>query len=133
MTTLLALALLTATPESATGWASAYAPGVMEATVRYRLDNDVWRRPLPPDWYTVVGYVAAMDCSRVGEVATLVDPAGDRHRVLIADCARDDGPLDRFTERNIIVELDAGLWQRLITRYGRPLRVTLEAGARSYP
>lgn len=47
--------------------------------------------------------------------------------------AAKEGPLDRFTERNIIVELDAGLWQRLITRYGRPLRVTLEAGARSYP
>lgn len=132
MTTLLALALLMP-PATTTGWASAYAPGVMEATVRYRLDNDVWRRPLPPDWYTVAGYVAAMDCSRVGEVATLVDPAGDRHRVLIADCAGADGPPDRFDKRNIIVELDAGLWQRLTMQHGRPLRVTLEAGARSYP
>lgn len=109
-----------------TGWASAYDPGVMQGVVEYRLENDVWRVPLPIDWYTVAGYVAAMDCSRVGEVTYLVDPAGLRHRVLIADCAGDDGPIDRFERDNIIVELDAQLWAKLTARFGRPLRVSLE-------
>ena len=37
------------------GWASAYAPGRMEEVVRYRLDTDTWRNPLPRDWYTTAG------------------------------------------------------------------------------
>lgn len=109
-----------------TGWASAYDPGVMQTVVEYRLEADAWRVTPPHDWYMVAGYVAAMDCSRVGEIAYLVDPSGKRHRVLIADCAGDDGPIDRFDRHNIIVELDAQLWARLTSRFGRPLRVSLE-------
>lgn len=108
------------------GYASAYAPGVMEATVRYRIDNDVWRNPPPVDWYTVTGYIAAMDCSRVGEVTMLTDPGGREHRVLIADCAGADGHPDRFAEANIIVELDWRLWLQLTGIYGRPLKVGLK-------
>ena len=96
----------------------------MDATVRYRLDNDVWRVQPPVDWYTVHGYVAAMDCSRVGEVAVmLVD--GREYRVLIADCAGDDGPIDRFTEQRIILEMDWRLWEKLTGKYGKPLPVSL--------
>lgn len=106
------------------GYASAYAEGVMDATVRYRLDNDVWRVQPPVGWYTAHGYVAAMDCSRVGEMATML-AGGKAYRVLIADCAGDDGPIDRFSKRDIILEMDWGLWEELTGKHGKPLPVSL--------
>lgn len=109
-----------------TGWASAYAPGVFEDTVRYRLDNDVWRVTPPWDWYyRTEGYVAVSDCARVGEMAILVAADGHEYEVLIADCAGADGTPDWMRENAIIVELDARLWERLTARHGRPLAVEL--------
>lgn len=58
-------------------------------------------------------------------MAVLYGPDGREYRVLIADCAGDDGPADRFSRNNIIVELDWGLWERLTARHGRPLEVGL--------
>lgn len=106
------------------GYASAYAPTVMEGVVRVRFDNDWWPLIPPADWYTVHGYIAAMDCARVGEVATL-RVAGRDYRVLIADCAGDDGPADRFEKMGVIAELDARLWQRLTDAHGKPLAISL--------
>jgi hypothetical protein len=111
--------------EHVEGYASAYAPGVMEGVVRLRMREGIWRVPPPRDWYTVAGYVAVMDCARVGEVTTLVDPYDNEHKVLIADCAGDDGPIDRFERLHIIVELDAKMWERLTDVHGRPLWVGL--------
>ena len=110
-----------------TGWASAYAPGVMEATVAYRMDHGLWFTPPPHDWYQVAGYVAVNDCKRVGEMATLIDPGGREWRVLVADCG---GPgegqgADWMTENNIVAEMDATLWERPTATHGRPLRVEL--------
>lgn len=126
---LVVLAALIAPETRATGelrgYASAYAEGVMGDVVSYRLEHDVWRNRPPYDWYTAHGYVAAMDCSTVGQMATLVDPGGREYRVLIADCAGADGPADRFSRNNIIVELDWELWLRLTERHGRPLEVGL--------
>ncbi len=109
------------------GWASAYAPGVMEATVAARMEHGYWFTPPPRNWYEAAGYVAVNDCTRVGEMATLIDPGGREWRVLVADCG---GPgqgqgADWMTENNIIAELDAGLWSRLTAAHGRPLRVGL--------
>ena len=127
---LLALVVLVAPESRATterdaGWASAYAPGVMEGVVALRFEQDIWRVEPPGDWYTVAGYVAAMDCARVGEVTTLTGPDGKGYRVLIADCAGADGEPGRFEARGIIVELDARLWERLTAAHGRPLAVEL--------
>lgn len=107
------------------GYASAYAPGVMEGVVRVRLDNDWWPVALPVDWYTVHGYIAVMDCSRVGQVTT-VYVGGQGYRVLIADCAGDDGPPERFQEMGVILELDARLWEKFTAQHGRPLVVGLD-------
>ena len=107
------------------GYASAYAPGVMDATVRYRLDNDVWRVDPPIDWYTAVGYVATNDCAQVGSMATLVGPDGREYRVLVADCGGADGGAEWMTRHNIVVELDWRLWEALTARHGRPLAVEL--------
>lgn len=107
------------------GWASAYAPGRFEEVVRYRLDEGLWRHVPPRDWYTAAGYIATNDCSQVGQMATLTDPAGREYRVLIGDCAGNDGGAVWMTENNIVAELDADLWQRLTDEHGRPLEVSL--------
>ena len=114
-----------ATTERDAGWASAYAPGVMEGVVSLRFEQDIWRVEPPGDGYTVAGYVAAMDCARVGEVTTLTGPDGRGYRVLIADCAGADGEPGRFEARGIIVELDWRMWERLTAAHGRPLAVEL--------
>ena len=107
------------------GWASAYDVGVMDATVAYRMEHGLWFSPPPMDWYQAAGYVAVNDCTRVGEMATLIDPGGREWRVLVSDCG---GPgegqgADWMTTNNIIAELDAGLWQRLTAAHGRPLAI----------
>jgi len=130
---LLMLALIapeTRATGSVTGYASAYAPGVMDATVRYRLDHGLWWQPPPRDWYTVHGYVATNDCTQVGHVMTLVAPDGREYRVLVADCggAEPGGGSTWMTANNIVAELDWRLWQQLTARYGRPLEVELRYG-----
>lgn len=129
---LLALLAVVIAPETqgaaVSGWASAYAPGVMAATVRYRLDNDVWRVPPPRNWYEAAGYIATNDCAQVGRMATLIDPSGRAWRVLVADCGGDEGPglgADWMTRHGIVAELDWALWEKLTAAHGRPLRVEL--------
>ncbi len=107
------------------GWASAYEYGVMDATVAYRMEHGYWFTPPPRNWYEAAGYVAVNDCTRVGEMATLIDPGGREWRVLVADCGGpgDGQGSDWMTTNNIVAELDAGLWQRLTAEHGRPLRI----------
>lgn len=126
---MLAVALLIAPETRATselrGYASAYAPGRMAEVIRYRLDNNLWRVPLRVGWYTAHGAIATNDCAQVGRMATLIDPAGNRYEVLIADCAGRDGGAEWMTTNNIVAELDWQLWERLTDRYGRPLEIGL--------
>lgn len=107
------------------GWASAYAPGRMEEVIRTRFDNDWWPNPPPRGWYESAGAIAVMDCATVGQMATVIDQGGREYPVLIADCAGADGPPDRFSKDNIIMELDAELWRRFVDEYGRPVSVGL--------
>jgi hypothetical protein len=112
-------------PGYLSGFASGYAPGVMESTVRYRLDNDVWRVTPPWDWYyRVEGTIATNDCSQVGQIVTLIDPSSREYDVLVADCAGKDSA-GWMTENRIIAELDWNLWCKLVEQYGRPLRIDL--------
>ena len=106
------------------GWASAYSEGRMEEVVRYRLDNDLWRVPPAADWYTTAGQIATNNCAQVGQIMTLIDPAGREWRVLVADCAGRDSA-GWMTDNSIIAELDWRLWLELTERYGRPLEVSL--------
>ncbi len=113
------------TPEPVVeGYASAYAPGVMDATVRYRLETGVWWNIPPYNWYMVHGYIASMDCTHVGSIAWLT-VGEETLRVLVSDCAGDDGPLDRFEKINVVAELDWRLWERLTEKYGKPLPITV--------
>jgi hypothetical protein len=113
------------TPMVETGYASAYAPGVMQRVVMDRYRLDMWRNTPPRDWHDVDGYIAAMDCGRVGQVTTLYGPDGRAYSVLIADCAGADGEPDRFSNLGIIAELDANMWRQLTAAHGRPLKIGL--------
>jgi hypothetical protein len=123
---LVALALViapeTSRGENMTGWASAYAPGRFEEVVAYRLENRLWRNTPPSEWIYADGYIATNNCSQVGRMAWLVDPAGNEYRVLIGDCAGHDSTR-WMTENGIAAELDWRLWERLTTEHGKPLRV----------
>lgn len=114
-------------PPGLTGWASAYAPGVMAEVVTYRNANDLWRNPLPHDWYTAAGYIATNDCSQVGHMMTLIAPDGRAYRVLVADCGgrEEGGGASWMTENRIVAELDWRLWTRLTDEHGKPLEVTI--------
>ncbi len=115
----------TTPPPEVRGWASAYAPGVMNEVIRYRLDTDLWRNPLPRDWYTTAGAIATNDCNQVGQVVTLVTPDGREWPVLVADCGGNDGGAQWMTENRIVAELDWDLFTRLTAIHGRPLSITL--------
>jgi hypothetical protein len=125
---LMALALLIA-PEPTradhlTGWASAYAPGVFQEVVAFRLENQLWPQIPPSEWIYAEGYIAVADCRSVGEMATLVDPSGREWRVLIADCGERNKPgegQDWMIANNIAAELDWEMWEQLTTTHGRPL------------
>ena len=117
-----------ATPQpEVRGWVSAYAPGVMEEVVRYRLDTDLWRNPLPRDWYTTAGAIATNDCAQVGQVVTLVTPDGREWPVLVADCGGGGDGIgsDWMTKHGIVAELDWRLWTKLTEIHGRPLEISL--------
>ncbi len=112
-------------PSGVTGWASAYAPGVMAEVITYRRANGLWRNPLPVDWYTAAGYIATNDCSQVGQMLTLVTPDGRARRVLVADCAGRDGGSEWMTRNRIAAELDYKLFTELTAAHGRPLAIEL--------
>ena len=113
----------TAAPKTR-GWASAYAPGVMDEVIIYRFATGLWRTPPPRDWYTAAGAIATNDCRQVGQMLTLIAPDGRDYLVLVADCAGRDSTR-WMTENRIVAELDARLWERLTAEHGRPLEVTL--------
>jgi hypothetical protein len=127
---LLALALLLA-PEPGqadhlTGWASAYAPGVMTEVIQVRFENDWWPNTPPRNWYESAGAIATNNCRDVGRMATLIDPGGREWRVLIADCGERGKPgegQDWMEQNRIVAELDWRLWERLVSEHGRPLRI----------
>ena len=129
---LIALSLLSGevAPAAAgvTGYASAYAPGVMEDVIRWRLDTGTWRNPPPRDWYTAHGAIATNNCAQVGQMATVIDPAGRAYRVLVADCGgrEEGGGASCMTRNRIVAELDWRLWTRLTGEHGKPLEVTVK-------
>lgn len=116
-----------AEPSAVTGWASAYAPGVMDDVIAYRRANDLWRVPLAVDWYTAHGAIATNDCSQVGQMLTLVTPDGRARRVLVADCGGPGAGVGAawMTAHNVVAELDWRLWQELTAAHGRPLAIEL--------
>jgi len=124
---LIAMALLSPPSDTTTGWASAYAPGVMEGVVDYRFEQNWWRNSPPDYWRAAVGYVATTDCAQVGRLihARPVD-APVWSLLLVADCGgRGEYGLDWMLRNNIIAELDAATFDRWTAVYGRPLKIEI--------
>lgn len=90
-----------------TGIASQYAPGVMEQVISTR-QAGLARATLPAGLPPVAGYVAVIDCSRIGEVVWL-RPVGETgwEPFLVTDCANPaDGSDVWMTQNGILVEVD---------------------------
>ena len=91
------------------GYASYYAPGVMDATVAQRRE---WQQ-LPAGEFD--GYVARPLCNEIGDVVQLRHDGGAWERHAVADCARrdnGDGALSWMQSNGILVEVDWHTWQR---------------------
>lgn len=137
MTRLIAAAavlLIVVAPEMpAQGYASRYDPGVFEGVVDRRFREGWWRHQPPGDWYTVAGYAAVSDCALVGRVV-LMRPVGATawERVLVADCAGNDGTPDWMRENAILTELDYGLFMRWSDSYGVPLAIEMRPDGRRF-
>ncbi len=84
----------------ASGIATRYDPGVMDEVVENRTR---WGH-LDPD-AQVAGYVALLDCDRLGELVWLQAPGGRvLGPVMVADCAQ-DAHRDGLLDRGIVVDL----------------------------
>jgi len=92
----------------ATGWASQYAPGVMEKVIANR---QRWEQ-LPETLPDVAGYIAARGCSNIGQI-WLLRPTGSVvwEEFLVVDCAgpqlRPDGRTGGqwMRDNNILIEV----------------------------
>jgi hypothetical protein len=110
-----------------TGWASQYAPGVMDKVV-YNRQHLSTVLSIPQKLPAVHGYVAGRYCSDIGGVVYL-RPAGCDdcrfERFLVADCAGiADGGLSWMLRNNIVVEVDYATAVRWGT-VGRGIQVEL--------
>lgn len=97
-----------------TAIASQYAPGVMERVIRVRQQPGRTAHTLPAVLPDVDGYVAVMDCSRIGSVV-LLRPVGASlwERFLVTDCAGiADGGRDWMLRNGIVAEIDHATAER---------------------
>jgi len=100
---LIAKAVIIATLLS--GWASQYAPNVMDRVVRVRQSGRT-AMDLPTSLPAVDGFVAMEDCAMVGEIV-FIRPKGESHwdSFLVADCSGHAKTSAWMERNNILVEL----------------------------
>jgi len=106
------------------GFASQYAPGVMESVVRVRQSGRT-AMDLPAVLPDVDGFVAMEDCAMVGEIV-YIRPKGESRwdRFLVADCSG-HAETSAWMERNkILVEFGYKAAKRYDT-IGRGLEIEL--------
>jgi len=90
------------------GGASQYDPGLMERVIANRQGYS----QLPADLPAVDGYIAVVDCARLGEVWLVKPVGGSWETMFVADCAgphlRDDGMTggEWMLENNVLMEID---------------------------
>ena len=87
------------------GWASQYAPNVMDRVVRVRQSGRT-AMDLPTSLPAVDGFVAMEDCAMVGEIV-FIRPKGESHwdSFLVADCSGHAKTSAWMERNNILVEL----------------------------
>jgi len=85
-----------------TGRASQYSPGVMQEVIRNR---QAWGQ-IPDDLSAYDGFVAVLDCSKIGEEIMLKpEHSSNWEKFLVVDCAGSDA-VDWMKSNNILVEVD---------------------------
>lgn len=96
------------------GWLSAYAPGMMDYQVDYRIGTG----QAPADAFSRFDtFVAVADCSTIGDVIYLrpidreVGRVGGWRSALVVDCAGNDGTPQWMEENRILAEVDWETWQ----------------------
>lgn len=135
MAGLLATTVLTAT--LMTGWASQYDPGVFKGVVKMRQARRT-AMDLPNRLPDVNGFIAVVDCSKIGQVWR-VRPVGEWQwrEMLVADCAgphlREDGLTGRqwMILFGVVIEADyetALEWGTV----GRGIKVVVDPRPRRY-
>lgn len=105
-----------------TGWASQYAPGVMDRVIRMRQTPGETFMTLDVDLPVVNGYVAVPECNRIGDIL-FIRPVGQRHweKFLVVDCTGRDS-YAWMMRNNILVEVDYETAKRWNT-IGRGIRI----------
>ena len=103
------------------GWASQYAPGVMDHVVKYQQRH----KRVPEDVSSFDGFVAVQSCSDVGRIY-LIRPLGALcwERFIAVDCSGSVETTAWMVRNNILVEVDyetAVRWKTV----GRGIRVEL--------
>ena len=106
------------------GWASQYAPNVMDRVVRVRQSGRT-AMDLPTSLPAVDGFVAMEDCAMVGEIV-FIRPKGESHwdSFLVADCSGHAETSAWMERNNILVELGYNSAKRYDT-IGRGLEIEL--------
>lgn len=99
--------LLLAIAIVATGTASQYGPHVMWRNIEIRQTPGRTAHDLPPTLPDVAGYVAVVDCDRIGSLVWLRPYGGEWERFLVADCAGvADGGRAWMQAGGVLVEVD---------------------------
>ena len=104
------------------GWASHYAPGVMERVIENRLR---WNHIQQYQVDGVNCYVAGRYASEIGKIVWIRALQGSWTRCLVVDCAGiADGGLEWMLTHNVLYELDFNTMNH-IGRLGRGLRISV--------
>jgi hypothetical protein len=108
-----------------TGYASQYAPGVMDRVIRVRQSGRT-SMDLPQKLPNVDGYVAVEACDRIGDIIYLRPEGYDEwEKFLIVDCSGHQETTAWMLRNNILVEVDAKTAQRWNT-VGRGIKIEMK-------
>jgi hypothetical protein len=96
------------------GWASQYAPGVMERVIRIR-QSSVTSKDLPMELPSVFGFIAMESCDRIGDIIYLRPEGTNRwYSFMVADCSGHAETTAWMKNNNILVEL----WYPAVEPFG---------------
>jgi len=106
------------------GWASQYAPGVMERVVRVRQSGRT-SMDLPVELPDVDGFIAVEDCDRIGDIVYIRREGTEKwYSFLVADCSGHAETTSWMERNNILIEVDYETAVRWDT-VGRGIKIEL--------
>jgi hypothetical protein len=108
---LIAIAVLASSAECERGVLSQYAAAPTRAVISNRSVPGRTAYTLPANHADYDGYIAVLDCARIGEVVD-VRWNGNTARLLVFDCAGDAATRDWMRSGNVIGEVSFDVAQR---------------------